>query len=306
MIFLIHVCLVLLLAPSLIFADNKADSNYTILGVIGESYISKDGDTEYGPILLRQKFEDWSKDIYDVKGASISYSNDRIENTGIWMTKGSAIYPIKSDGVFSELTVLPSIQWNRETDVIDELTFHLPVNYHVSHKVPEDIQWSSEFYLSLFYLTDFDFDGEMIGAELTYEPIIQIGRQFQTGSWHSLLGGTDITYLLRVIPGFTYSRILSESLYIDREKNDDMFAVTGKLELGFMPFGKYTSWDIRGTYNFMYDFIEDSDGYSDQWSVSSTWWMHKNVGLELEYQKGDTALTNIEIDLVKLSLKLRL
>ena len=303
---MIHMCLLLLLAPLLIFADNKEDSNYTILGVIGKPHISEDEDTEYGPIKIRQKFEDWSRDIYDVKGASISYSDDRIGNTGTWMTKGSVIYPIISERVFSDLAVLPSIQWNRETDVIDELTFQLPVNYSVSHKVPEDIQWSSEFYLSAFYLTDFDFDGEMIGAELTYEPIIQIGKQFQTGNWHSLFGGTDITYLLRVIPGLTYSRILSEGLYIDREEKDDMFAVTGKLELGFMPFGKHTSWDIRGTYNFMYDFMGDSNGYSDQWSLSSTWWMHRNIGLELEYQKGDTALTNIEIDLVTLSLRLRL
>ena len=298
----------LFLMSSFIFAESRAESNNSVpfLKFITEAHQSKGGDTTYGPIKIRQKFEDWNKDLLDVKGASISYSNDRIENTGTWLTKGSIIYPIESDRAYSALTLLPSIQWKRETAEIDELTFQLPVSYFIAHEMPKYMEWSSDFYFSPYYLTDFDFDGKMIGAELTYEPTIQIGRRFQTGSWHSLFGGMDIAYLLRIIPGLTYGHILSEGPYINRDEKDDTLAITCKLEFGLMPFGDKTPWEIRGNYNFLYDFSGESDGYVDLWSASTIWWFNKNVGLDLSYQKGDTPLTKKEVDLVKLNLQFRL
>ncbi len=324
--FLTYICLLLLLVPSLIFAGNKADSNYTISGLIGQSFKSEDNNTEYGPIKIRQKVEDWRiKDITKVNGASISYFDDRIENSGTWATQGSIIYPIvgtkqrknptSSGPVYEEWALLPSIQWARDTNQ-NELSFKLPISYYVSHTVNRKrdtsgklvglSEWNDNFYVTPFYMTDFSFEGAMIGVELTYEPIIQVGSQFQTGSWISPFENSDIAYLFRVIPGINYSRVLSESSFIERKENDGKLAITAKLELGFMPFGENIPWEIHGTYDLSYDFTGDSNAYLDKWTANTTWWITDNVGLDLKYEKGDTPLTEKEIDLVTLNFEFRL
>ena len=305
---------------------------YAKRGLIGESILSEDNKTKYGPIRLRQKFEDWDKNIKSVGGASISYSNNRIEETGTWLSQGSLIYPIayfeepvdptKEEKVYSKLALLPSITWeyhsvssSSEADT-KNLTFQLPVYYTILHNIQNNnkdisgdptglMSWRSEFYFSPYYLTDFDFDGAMVGANLTYEPILWISK-FHTGSWVKLFKKSDIAYLFRIIPGLTYGRVLTESSYINRQEKDDMFALTTSLELRFKLFGKSSPWEVFGTYDLWYVFSGDSDGYADIFEAGSTWWFNDNVGLELKYQKGDTILTNTEIDLVTLNLQLRL
>lgn len=313
-------------------ADDKQPLQYQVTGLINKPL--EKGNIKYGPIRLRQKFEDWSKKLSAVKGVSVSYSNDQIADTGTWLTQGSLTYPIlqlnqrtrenrdQGGPNYTELALLPSIKWKyldvskgRDKD-IEELTFQLPINYNVSHLieptldssgVPQGLaSWTSAFYFSPFYLTDFDFDGELVGASLTYEPIVQIGTRFQTGSWHSLFETLDTAYLFRIIPGMNYNRVLSESLSIDRKKNDDMLAITTSLELGFQPFGETVPWEIRGTYDLLYDFTGEADGYSDKWSGIMTWWFTKNAALNLEYQKGDTVITKKKIDLITFGLNIRL
>ncbi len=299
---------------------------YTKPGLFGKPRISKDEKTKYGPIRLRQKFEDWDKELVSIGGASISYSSNQIDKTETWGSQGSIIYPIAhykerispdEEGVVSsELALLPSIQWKYTSAAdIENLAFKLPVYYSALHNIVPNldasgnptglVSWLSEFYFSSFYLTDFNFDGAMLGAELTYEPILSISG-FKTGSWVNLFKKSDIVYLFRVMPGLNYSRVLSESSFIDREENDDMFAITGSLELRFKLFGSSSPWEIYSTYDLIYDLNGDSDGYSEIFEVGSTWWFTDNVGLELKYEKGDTPLTNEEIDLVTLNLQLRL
>lgn len=303
----------------------QAKDKYTKKGLIGEPLLSKDGTMQYGPIRLRQKVEDWNKDIVvtGLGGASVSYAHDRIEKTGTWQSQGSLIYPIEyvGEGVNYagdlKFALLPSVTWDyysvdssSRADT-EDLTFRIPVYCTFMHDIqhnedtPSDaglMYWRSEFYFSPYYLTDFDFDGAMVGLELNYEPILGIS-QFHTGSWVKLLKESDIAYLFRIIPGLTYGRVLEESPYINREENDDILALTTSLEVRFKLFGKSSPWEIYGTYDLWYDFNEETDEYSDILKIGSTWWFNEHIGMDIKYQKGDTILTNREIDLMTLNLQ---
>ncbi len=322
--------LYLFLFISLAYAkdEKKLDSNITIPKLTYKTIVSKDTNSIFGPIRLREKYEDWDKELREVDGAFISYSNDRIEDTGIWQSKGALIYPISKiyqpgrDSkdwdrlVFTKLALLPTIQWNKQANS-EKLSFYLPIDYAVHHRIKTKndssglTEWRDDYYFSLSYMTDFDFEGAMLNVELAYEPTIRFGERFKTGSWHGLMDNsnrenTGVIYLLRIIPGLTYSRVLSESAFIDRAENDDIFGATASLELRFKLFGDDSPWDIYGKYDFLYDFTGVLDGYSDRWSAGTVWWITENVGLDLNYEKGDIALTNKEIDLLTLKLRLRL
>ncbi len=333
--FLFFLCLFLFTSLTYAKDENKSDSNNTISKLAKLTYktkVSKDTNSTFGPVRLREKYEDWDKGLKEVDGAFISYANDRIEDTGIWQSKGALIYPISkryqprrdsedwNKFVYTKLALLPTIKWNRQANT-EELSFYLPIDYAISHRVRRErdssgnlkglAQWRDDYYFSLSYMTDFDFEGAMINVEFKYEPTVMFGERFKTGSWHGLMDNsnresTGIVYLLRIIPGLIYSRVLSESAYIDRQEHDNIFAITTSLELRFKLFGKSSPWEVYGTYNIWYDFSGDLDGYSDILKIGSTWWLNDNVGLSLKYEKGDTPLTNKEIDLVTLNLQLRL
>lgn len=322
-IVLTYLCL--LLVPKLIFATDgaKVDKNNTISRLLGEP--KKYRDTEYGPIFLRNKAEDWKKNIDAVSGASISYFDDRIEDSQTWATEGSIIYPItrtwqrnnndQESPVYTELALIPSIAWVRDTNR-NELKFQLPVSYFVSHNIKRRRdtqgklvglqQWEDYFQLKPYYLTDFDFDGMIIGAELTYEPTIQIGSKFQIGSWISPFDESEVAYILHIIPSLNYSRVLSESSFINRKEHDDKFVIATHIELKFKPFGKKTPWEIGGEYKFLYDFSKDIDSYSNYWSTNAKWWFTKNIGMKLKYEKGNIPLTDKEVDLTTLSVEFRI
>ncbi len=191
----------------------------------------------------------------------------------------------------------------------------MPANYTLNHEIEGmgNTILNSYFYFAPFYLTDFDFDGAMVGAQFTYEPKLNING-FQIGWWHGLCPDCDyvdkwpglIFYRFRIMPGLTYGHVLSESSFIDRQEKDDLFAATAYVELRFKLFEASLPVEVYGTYEFSYDFIGDVDGYSDELELGGTLWLNKNVGLDLKYQKGNTQLTNQEIDLLTLNLQLRL
>ncbi len=222
-------------------------------------YQKEKSNWRFGQLMFRQKVEDWNKGVGDVEGVFVSYADNRLKENRTWATKGSISYPVqffsesKGEGEdsnpnynYGNFAIIPSIKWNYfdlsddETKDAEELTFITSFYSSVSHKIDGFDAYSarsglssfrSDFYLSPFYSTDFDFDGEILGTNLTYEPVMQFGESFQTGSWHKLTESLPPAYLLRFIPGLTYSHVASEGPFIKREKNDDSFGTTASFEL---------------------------------------------------------------------------
>ncbi|MEH0020748.1 MAG: hypothetical protein V6Z89_13910 [Desulfobacter sp.] len=286
----------------------------------------------YGPIKIRDKFEDWNSDIKGVKGSTLAYSDNREKDNSTWATKGNLIFPIQffkeGDGAdseynYAESALLPSIKWNYFDlnggggNDSESLTFQLPWYTRFSHKIVPVIDqdsglpvglasWASEFYITTIYNTDFDHDGEIVGTSFTYEPIIRVGQNFQTGSWLSLPTiRPPIGYLFRFIPGGIYSHVLSEGPYIKREENDDALGVTTSMELRIKPFGLNSPWEFRTDYELFHDFTGGDDGYFDKWEIALNYWFNDYVALSLEHQNGDDFLTKDEVDLITVGFQVR-
>ena len=277
---------------------------------------------------IRQKVEDWNKKP-NVDGVTINDLNDNHS----WTTSGSIILPVTyytDSGLYrnesySNRAFLPAIRWNYydisddDSKKKEELTLQLPLYARIAHKIiprmdkatGEPVEpvglasWSSEYYFTPFYTTDFDFNGEIIGINLTYEPIIHVGKGFQTGSWHKFSRTGTTAYLLRLIPGVTYSHVLTEGNYFNREENDDNFGPLVSLELGLKPFGINGPWEVKASYEMYYDFTGDDDGYFDKYGGSLSYWISENTAMTLKYTDGDNFLSKQMIDQLSLGLQVR-
>ena len=317
--------------------NESNDSNkYSIKGLINKPYINKNKTKIIGPILLRQKFEDWKKGkLKSIEGVKISYSENRLKDDRTWITKGSMIYPVRfSSGsqkkdlnqsektIFSESALLPTIKWNYvdisndDNKDLEELTFQLPWYLEIMHNIENDFDklgkplslssFLSEFYISPFYTTDFDLDGEIIGLSLTYEPIVQIGTRFQTGSWHQFSKFWLPAYLFRIIPGLNYSHVLTDGDFINRDDNDDAFGITTSIEFGIQPFGDEVPWELKIAYDLFYDFTGEDDGYFNKFLAKMNYWFTENAGLTIDYQDGDDFISKKEVDLITFGLQVRM
>lgn len=287
----------------------------------------KESNWKYGPILFREKLEDWDKKLKDIDGSTISYSDDRLDDIQTWKTEGNLIYPYiffnetSEKELYKTRAILPSIKWKyndlskSDNEDIEELTFQISWFTRILHKLAQypdesgEIRdyrtWRSEFYFTPFYTTDFEFEGEIIGASITYEPIVQLGR-FNTGSWHSLFGTLDSAYLLRFIPGGTYSHVLTEGEFANREESDNLLGITAHFEFGLRPFGKNVPWEVKLAYGILYDFTGEDEGYFENFTAKLSYWFSDNAGLTLGYEDGDQFLTKKKIDLISLGFEVRL
>jgi len=273
-----------------------------------------------GPIRVRAAVEDWSKKLSNVTGATISYQDNQLSNTTTWSAKGALIYPIVfSDGTdrpdgaaFSSFTsaLTPAINWNfvdiDNTDVgdVQELQFSLPYSLQGNHS---DIGLRSELMISPYYATDLSFQSSIIGASLVYEPLFQIGKNFDVGQFHSITGKkSGPAYLIRLLPKLDYSNVLETSRFVARAKDDQWFRAGGKIEAALRPFGKAARWELRGGYSAMWDLEGGDNNFSDLIEAKALYWLSESAGLSFSYQRGKTPVADKDIEMLTLGFELKL
>lgn len=287
-------------------------------GLIREPLTLKNG-TAVGPVRIRKTVEDWDKDLDDVSGASLGYQDNRLSSSHAWSAEGAVSYPFrrhndlfrKPDSAFksTDLTVLPTVSFkvNDLSDTaegeVEDLVLGIPVSFGGNRKFSAG-QWREEWMFHPFFQTDFHGDGEIVGANLEYEPLFQIGA-FDVGQWHSFFG-SPIAYLLRVRPKLEFSEVIDTSRFIDREEGDTWFRAGATLHLGIRPFGSSSPWELRTEYRFGHDLTDDDDSYSDLFEAKTTYWINENIGLSLRYQDGETPVSDKEIELLSLQLEIKM
>lgn len=111
-------------------------------GILLQPYQKEGSKWRFGPVLFRQKVEDWNKDVDDIEGVSVSYADNRLKENRTWSTKGSLSYPIQFFSEFegdnkesrvsynySQKAFVPAINWkyfdlsDDDTKDVEELTF---------------------------------------------------------------------------------------------------------------------------------------------------------------------------------------
>ncbi len=280
---------------------------------------------------LRGKLEDWAKSLRNVSGATLSYTDDNKEAEQSLSGTGALVYPVliseSEKGVARDTTLLPHVSWNfknvanDDESNVEELKFGLPVNWDLQFKYrPKLPQNTWLIYADLFYLTDFDFEGKVVGLEFSADPHLQFSTipngidpkqctsercpsWLEIGSYRAFSKKTETAYHLSLIPKLRYSEVLTPSPFISRADGDTELAVGADLELSIRPFAGGTGWEFKGGHSFRYDFKADGDEYSELDSLKASYWLSKNVGISLEYEDGRSPITDKEIDHVLLGLE---
>jgi hypothetical protein len=304
----------LLLVEELKAAESGPEEWDGIKGLYGAPWESEALKLKLGPIRIRKTLDDWDGDLDDVDGATLSFEQNELDDSKTWSSEGALIYPVSrslatSFGSYrsARLTVLPSVTWklsdvSSSTNDVEDLAFQLPISLHGRHPMSGNTFWVDDFLLSPYYHTDFHFDADVVGAELTYSPYIKISR-FAVGGWTGLFGKT--AYLLRVAPKINASEVLRTSRFLDRPNDDTRISLGARLEAGLRPFGEDNPWELKATYTFGYD-VAGTDKYSDLFEAKTTYWFVKKVGLTFSFQKGETPVSDKNLNLLKLGLEVKL
>lgn len=310
-----------------------------------------DVSTSAGPFRLRRStasIRDGFEDIItsgpdpaigSAKGAKISFSDNRLEDTsGAWNSEGALYLPIihtaNTRSTSTHIGVLPSVSWNLQeiqkvgTENINELKFALPLYFDYGGGTT-----ASYFnaVLEPYYQTDTHFDGAIWGSTLAVSYIGEIpflndpfgpsasefGQEwggtrtkFKLNRWSGI--GNSSGYKVRLSGLLDYSETHQTSPYSKRQEGDDWFRVGLDTGIDIGLFRKDEDGAVFEkaplvlgvSYKFL-DTLSGDGGYSDLFSANLTWWMSDYTGLTLEYQKGETPVADELIDLITLGLEFR-
>jgi hypothetical protein len=305
---------------NLVLSDNPPDEEdgFPIPGGIMTSVTNRYGSA--GPVRLRKTADDWRANADDSQGATLAYSHNSKDNKTAWASEGSLIYPIllsgdntaddRESGVRSWwLWMLPSMSWKvnkiDQTDDsdIEELLYQIPIVWSANHT---GLGWlrNSEFKLAPYMHTDFSLDGLVLGTSISYVPYVfdsVSGLALNAG--YKGLGKTPFRYRTGLTPTVDFNHLCSDSQYIKREDNDDYLRAGGKAEAGIITKG-YPSLEFVASYQAFAGLIGAPD-QSDLMSLAGKLWFNENMGLSIEYQRGETPIAQKDIDLAIMGLELK-
>jgi len=260
-------------------------------------------------IKIREKLGDWAKSYSKSSGASISFIDDNESDRQTASGKGALVFPLvraaDSEGEDDiNITYLPAIEWDI-TDVsggtdsdTEELKFSGGLSMELGFEGPiSTLIWN----VTPFYLTDLDFDGEIIGIETGVIPYLQINN-FELNSYRALIG--EAAYRLGFEPKLQYSRVLTGSEFITRDEDNTEFSIGVDIEFALKPFGGDTGWEFIAGYSVLED-LENDNETAELWDFKSLFWINKNFAISGLYEDGDAPITRTAKDQFTLGLEYR-
>ncbi len=249
-----------------------------------------------------------------VKGATISFSDNRLKSNGVaWSSQGALGYSVGQISRFPEAVVIPAVRWsvnrsgagsvNGTTD-IEELEFTVPVSCYLY--TGSGGSGTSLWVMKLrpWYLTDFSFDDELYGGEISSEYVGNLfGSPLVLGGFQQLSG--TLSYQLRLVPKLAYSVTSRGGEHTARKPGDDWLNAGGlaSFDLSLSP-------QVPFAAGVSYEFLQGLAGKATDvhlFGVSGTLWLDTNrrTALKLSYQQGKSLVTAAKVDLVTLGMEIR-
>lgn len=264
---------------------------------------------------LRDNVANLNVELSSAKGASLSFSRNRLKEDGsTWTTSGAAGYRMTIDrsglsgeGTSSKTVLIPAISWSVSKAAgsaigdVEELAFSLPLNYIISPGHERSSLWVLG--LRPYYTTDFSFEDQIYGAEVSAEYTGYVpGSSIYLGGLVTI-PGTGMQYQLRFVPKIDYSVTGKGGVHTTRESGDDWFCAGG-----LASFDLYVSSTLPLALGVSYEFRSVLSGRNSNIHLlrpSGTLWLDrlKNVALNLSYSKGKTIQTAQDIDLMTLGFE---
>lgn len=266
-----------------------------------------------GPFKLRKNKDELTKsELSKVKGVSISYLADH--NAGdadTLSSEGVLYYPFNwatgTGPSTMSLVVGPAVAWQvTDTDDaktgVQDVTFSAATTYHIEPKSDRSALWNISG--SPYFQTDLAGGHEIYGAEASVEFVGWLTRNANDllflGDYSPVRIISGLDYQLRLIPQVDYSVTEKTGEFSKRTKDDDWFRV-----------GARSSFDLRlpaykveiGAFFAFLDALGGEGGYSDKYTLRASWSINDNVALALEKTKGETPVSDKEIDTTTLGLE---
>lgn len=269
-----------------------------------------------GPIALRKTPDDWQDDLTDAAGAKLTHAKNRLTDKSTWVTQGALIFPIdrltdRPAGESSSWHVRPSVSWNvsqvehTRTGDAEELQLDVPFVYSANRN--GSVVRNHEISFAPYFLTDFGLRGKVVGASLSYSPVIKAagdaGIDLNLG-YKPLFAGSGWLAKAALVPTLDYNHLVTDSRFIERDDHPDYFRGGGGVQLGFKTERK-PALEISGAYKGFWRLQNAGPNHSELLTVSGKLWFNDNFGVTLEHQKGSTPVADKDVDLTTLGLEVR-
>jgi len=158
-----------------------------------------------------------------------------------------------------------------------------------------------------YFQTDFGIRHEIYGVEANVEFVGNVfgSRVFYLGGYQNI-GTSGFQYQLRLIPKLDYSVTERGGVHTTRKEGDVWFRLGGTGSLDFrLGLQTFNALDAGVSYQFL-ETVSGSGGYSYLFKAHTTLWLIENVGVTLEYSKGDTPVADKPIDLITFGTRIQI
>jgi hypothetical protein len=283
------------------------------------------GQFQTGPLLIRKNPDELGSKR-KAKGAVVQYVNNRLKNGGeTWNGEGALIYRVIGERDFGLGSALHSdsinggvaVYWNavdstensteKGVDEVEELQLSLPVEYGFNKKLGSFRQFV--YGLKPYYHTDFDVSGETIGGTLKLDAIGDIGpipiNRYKAVPMATKTLGEQVAWKLRLTPKVDYSDVREAGDHTTRKEDDDWFRYGGEAELSFRFFGENSPLEASINYQSL---TGDGDPENAEMLTATLtrWYASQTYGITLEYKKGETPISQKDIDKVTVGLEIKM
>lgn len=269
-----------------------------------------------GPIRIRQNSAGLTQRVLsEAKGATLGYSNNRLEGGGdAWNSTGAIGYPIKwrreggpGTGKSTTFEIGPAFDWSiaqvqgSAGNEVEEANLSLPFTLYRTPGRQYSALWIAQG--KPYLQTDFSGGHRIYGVEGSLEFVGRpFGRNLFMGAFQNA-GIGSLQYQLRLVPRVDYSETDRTGEHSTRIEGDDWFRLGGLVSLDFRT-GADNPIDIGASYEF-FSTVSGDGGYLSLTQAYLTWWLSANTGLTFLYRKGDTPVADQEIDLMTLGLEFK-
>ena len=259
-------------------------------------------------ILLRETAEDISpstsaKAISKVKPAVFSFTRDFSAQTNTFIAKGAVMRPFKINAHFF---LAPSITFNRTvskdtTKAANTLVPKIGFYFNLSKDKPRVIQAHLVRILANV-ATDFDFKSSQVGVEAEWEPVFK--NVAGLGIYYLISESIPIEYRLQFFThteaGYVFNKGNKENL----ESSSTYLRTGGKIGVDFRLF---ETIGLSGGLRYLYG-LAGVPQHSRYWTASAEYTIGPsgNIGLKIDYQKGNVPLTSEEVNNIVVGFAVRL
>ena len=245
----------------------------------------------------------YAEELQKVNAAEFGFASNQISGDESWFARGVIARPFQlSNDAGEGGFITPSVQFDRVThsadkkSEIDSLIFGVTGSWITNAFGPVS---ESELRGGAEFGTDFDFDKEIFGGTLEWEPTFK-SKLLANGNTQNLFGMPHVLYRTRQYLHFEGGSANDPGPGVSQ---DDYARAGAGVGLAIFFTGALDRLALTADYGYYWDMLGGADDF-DNFKTSLQWQLDEmgHLTLQVSYEQGLIRLSHQEVDLVSVGL----